>query len=39
MIDLCDKLMIVPSDLTPNIQEVHIASGHAICAIVEENLA
>lgn len=35
---LCDLLLRVPSDSTPRIQEGHISMGHAICAIVEEQL-
>lgn len=36
--DVCDVLVRVPSDKTPFIQQVHIAAGHSICAIVEEAL-
>ena len=35
---LCDLLLRVPSESTPRIQEGHISMGHAICAIVEEQL-
>jgi D-sedoheptulose 7-phosphate isomerase len=34
-VDLCIK---VPSNDTPRIQEVHVAIGHAICEMVEEEL-
>jgi D-sedoheptulose 7-phosphate isomerase len=34
----CDHLLRVPSDLTPRIQEGHIAIGHAICQIIEAEL-
>lgn len=34
----CDFQIIVPSDITPKIQECHITIGHAICAGVEEAL-
>jgi len=37
MIDLCDCL-IVPSNKTEKIQEVHIMIGHIFCGLVEENL-
>jgi len=35
---LCNLLLRVPSDSTPRIQEGHIAMGHAICAIIEEQM-
>jgi len=38
MPQLCDLLLRVPSDSTPRIQEGHISMGHAICAIIEEQL-
>jgi len=38
MLDLCDWCICVPSSETPRIQEVHITIGHAICAVVEEQL-
>jgi len=34
-----DIIMIVPSDVTPRIQEAHITIGHIVCAIVEKELA
>ncbi len=34
----CDYLLRVPSDVTPRIQEGHIAMGHAICQIIEARL-
>lgn len=33
-----DVLINVPSDITNNIQEMHIAVGHLICGIIENNL-
>lgn len=36
MIKLADITLNVPSDTTNNIQEMHIASGHIICGIVED---
>jgi D-sedoheptulose 7-phosphate isomerase len=33
-----DILIAVPSDKTPLIQEVHIAIGHLLCMLVEEEL-
>ena len=35
MIKEADVTLNVPSDITNNIQEMHIASGHIICGIVE----
>lgn len=34
--DLCD-VIIVPSESTEKIQEVHIMFGHIICYLIEEN--
>ena len=34
--DLCDAI-IVPSESTEKIQEVHIMFGHIICYLIEEN--
>lgn len=33
---LVDHAFVVPSTVTPRIQEVHITLGHVICQIVEE---
>ncbi len=38
MASLCDYAILVPSTITPKIQECHIMIGHAICAGVEEAL-
>lgn len=38
MAEVCDFAIMVPSSITPKIQECHIAIGHAICAGVEEAL-
>lgn len=35
---LCDLAICVPSNRTNHIQEMHIAVGHMICAIVENEL-
>lgn len=35
---ICDHAILVPSSVTPKIQECHITIGHAICAAVEEAL-
>lgn len=36
--DCADLLLAVPSDETPRIQEMHILSAHAICALVEDAI-
>ncbi len=36
--DLVDIPIIVPSNLTPHIQEAHITIGHFICYYIEEKL-
>ena len=38
MAERCDYLLRVPSDVTPRIQEGHIAIGHAICQIIETQI-
>src|SRR5262252_439388 len=35
---MCDVALITPSAATPNIQEGHIAMGHAFCLLVERAL-
>lgn len=35
---LCDLCLVVPSDDTQKVQEVHIAIGHYLCMAVEESL-
>jgi len=39
MTPLCDLCVRVPSPHTPRIQEMHIALGHAICELIEAELA
>lgn len=36
MNSLCDINLIVPSDDTPRIQEMHILFGHTICHLIDE---
>ncbi|MBI3418609.1 MAG: D-sedoheptulose 7-phosphate isomerase [Proteobacteria bacterium] len=36
--ELCDLCLKVPSDHTPRIQEMHIAVGHVICAIIDDAI-
>lgn len=38
MAEACDYAIMIPSSITPKIQECHITVGHAICAAVEEAL-
>jgi D-sedoheptulose 7-phosphate isomerase len=38
MAEACDILIAVPHRQTNHIQEAHIAIGHMICAMVEDNL-
>ena len=38
MKSLCDLLLIAPSAVTAQIQQIHITAGHAICGIVERDL-
>jgi len=35
---LCDHALITPSDVTPRIQEGHIAMGHTLCELVERAM-
>ncbi len=37
MNEVCDINLIVPSDNTPRIQEMHILFGHTICQIIDES--
>lgn len=34
--EVCDYCIVVPAHATPKVQELHIAIGHTICALVEE---
>ena len=34
----CEVSLIVPSDVTARIQEMHIVIGHLLCALIEERL-
>lgn len=35
---LCDHCLHVPSDSTPRIQEGHIALGHTLCCLIEQQM-
>ncbi len=37
--DIADLVLIVPSDVTPRIQEAHITIGHIVCELVEKELS
>ena len=39
MNDACDINLVVPSDDTPRIQEMHITIGHILCAAVDHHFA
>ena len=34
---VCDVNLVVPSDNTPRIQEMHILFGHTLCQIIDDN--
>lgn len=36
--EVCDYCIVVPEQPTPRVQELHIAIGHTICALVEEQV-
>lgn len=36
--DLCDPSLLVPSDITSRIQEMHITLGHMLCGALEQEL-
>lgn len=38
MHDLCDILLVVPSDITARIQEMHITLGQMLCGALEKRL-
>ena len=38
MVGLCDPLLLVPSDITSRIQEMHIMLGHMLCGALEQEL-
>jgi len=35
--DNCDLNLIIPSDNTPRVQEMHILIGHIICQVIDNN--
>ena len=39
MNNYCDVNLVVPSDDTPRIQEMHILFGHSICQIIDNELS
>lgn len=36
---ICDVNLVVPSNDTPRIQEMHILFGHTICQIIDNNFS
>ncbi|MFN4936811.1 MULTISPECIES: D-sedoheptulose 7-phosphate isomerase [unclassified Bradyrhizobium] len=36
--ELCDELLVAPSDDTPLIQQIHLATAHGICETIEAAL-
>ncbi len=39
MNDMCDVNLVVPSNDTPRIQEMHILFGHTLCQIIDNQLS
>jgi len=39
MNELCDLNLVVPSNNTPRIQEMHILFGHTICQVIDNELS
>ena len=39
MNEVCDVNLVVPSDNTPRIQEMHILFGHTMCQIIDNELS
>ncbi|OJA03830.1 SIS domain-containing protein, partial [Bathymodiolus thermophilus thioautotrophic gill symbiont] len=38
MNDLCDINLVIPSEDTPRIQEMHIVLGHTLCHLIEQTI-
>jgi D-sedoheptulose 7-phosphate isomerase len=38
MVKLCDPILLVPSDISARIQEMHITLGHMLCGALEQEL-
>jgi D-sedoheptulose 7-phosphate isomerase len=36
MKELCDVCLVIPSDVTARIQEMHILIGHILCKAVDD---
>lgn len=36
---ICDLNIVIPSDNTPRVQEMHILIGHIICQVVDDNFS
>ena len=37
--EVADSVIVVPSDVTARIQEMHITIIHAVCALLDEHIA
>ncbi|MGN0955121.1 D-sedoheptulose 7-phosphate isomerase [Dialister sp.] len=35
MVSLCDRVMVVPDDVTARIQEIHMLAAHIICELID----
>jgi D-sedoheptulose 7-phosphate isomerase len=38
MKEMCDHILIIPSNTTARIQEMHILLGHMLCGALEREL-
>jgi phosphoheptose isomerase len=36
MVDTCDVALVIPSDSTARIQEMHILCAHIICQLIDD---
>ena len=36
MVSLCRETLVVPSDVTARIQEIHMLSAHIICQLIDD---
>lgn len=36
MVSLCDRVLVVPDDVTARIQEIHMLSAHIICQLIDD---
>ena len=38
MLEIADPILVVPSDDTASIQEMHITLGHMLCSVLEAGV-